>query len=351
MRNFAYDLRQTRVVFASGSFDILRDEIARQGWNSAFLITTPGRSALVERAKSLLGEKYSASYDRSVEHVPTAILAEALAELRSANPDVCIAIGGGSAIGLAKAIALETSLPVVAIPTTYSGSEMTSIWGITGAEGKRTGRDPGVAPRVVIYDPDLTLELPAQISAASGMNAVAHSVEGLYAQNANPVSDALAEESIRLLSMNLQRVVKDPHDKPARSDALEGAHLAGRVLDMTSMGLHHRLCHVLGGRFRLPHAMTHAILLPYVAAFNLSVVPNARERIAQALDVTEAVRGLSELRTRLGITQTLAQLGLREEDLDAVADETVATAYPNPRPASKADIVAILSAALSGAAV
>lgn len=345
MRNFAYDLRQTRVVFGSASFDVLREEISKQGWKSAFLIGTPGRSALLERAKSLLGEKYSASYGRSVEHVPTAILAEALAEVSRANPDVYVAIGGGSAIGLAKAIALETSLPIIAVPTTYSGSEMTSIWGITGADGKRTGRDPRVAPRVVIYDPDLTLDLPAQVSAASGMNAIAHCVEGLYAQNANPVSDALAEESIRLLSTNLQLVVKDPHDESARAHALEGAHLAGRVLDMTSMSLHHRLCHVLGGRFRLPHAMTHAILLPYVAAFNLSVVPNARERIAQALDVTEAVRGLSELRTRLGITQTLAQLGLREEDLDAVADETVATAYPNPRPASKGDIVTILRAA------
>ncbi|MGH7537721.1 MAG: maleylacetate reductase, partial [Gemmatimonadales bacterium] len=264
--------------------------------------------------------------------------------------DGILAVGGGSAIGLAKAIAARAPRPVIAVPTTYSGSEMTAIWSTTDAGGKRTSRDRHVAPRAVLYEPALAVTLPPAVSAASGMNAVAHCVEALYAVEANPVASLLAEAGLRTLAQTLPRVVRQPADLQARADAFLGSHFAGRALDLTTMGLHHQLCHILGGTFGLPHALTHAIVLPHAVAFNGSAAKGALETVADALGNRPAWTGLDALNRALGITQTLADLGLRREDIDRAADLAAQRPYPNPRPVTRDGIRVVLEAAFTGAA-
>jgi maleylacetate reductase len=348
---YAYDLRQSRVVFAPGAVrDIAKelDTLGTVGTPRAFVLSTRGRLTALPSLDELLPKKLAGVFDASVEHVPVATVAAARAEFDRAQANVCVAIGGGSSIGLGKILARDTGVPLVAVPTTYSGSEMTSIWGVTDESGKRTGRDARAAARVVVYDPELTLALPREVSAASGMNALAHAVEALYAANASPMALVIAEESVRMLSDALPRVMADPHEVESRIRALSGAHLAGRALDLAAMGLHHRLCHVLGGSFGLPHAPTHAALLPYVLAFNAPAAPAAMLRLARAMGGGDAVSAVTALGRALGVAVPLATLGLREDDLDRVAQEATASPYANPRPADRDDVRAILGAALRG---
>jgi maleylacetate reductase len=237
-------------------------------------------------------------------------------------------------------------LPVIALPTTYAGSEMTSVYGMTEAGQKRTGRDARVAPRLVIYDPDLTMSLPAGVGAASGMNAIAHAVEAMYAADVSPVATAAAVESIASFNSALPRIVANPADADARALALRGAHLAGIALELASMGLHHKICHVLGGTFGLPHAETHAVLLPHVVAFNAPAAPDAMARIAASLDAPDAAQGLRDLSASLHLPATLAGLGFKASDIDRAAELVTAATYPNPRPASADDVRSMLAAAL-----
>lgn len=335
-----------RVVFGAGSAARIGAEFELLGLKRPLVITTPGRSAALASIRQHLGDRLAGVCDRAALHVPIERVREAMAEVDRLAPDSLIAIGGGSAIGLAKAVARERRLPIVAVTTTYSGSEMTSIWGLTDGEHKRTGRDPVVAPRLVIYDPELTLTLPAGVSAASGMNAIAHAVEAMYAANAGPEATAAAELAIRSLAQALPRVVAQPADLEARMQALRGAHAAGVSLELASMGLHHKICHVLGGTFGLPHAPTHAAVLPHVVAFNAPAAPDAMARIAGALGAEDAAAGLAALNRTLGLTATLGDLGFRKIDGDRAAELIVSSSYANPRPATAADVRALLLRAL-----
>ena len=337
---------QARVVFGTGASARLDEELDALGLKRALLITTPGRSEAVAAIRNQLGDRIVGVCDRAALHVPIERVREALAEVERLSPDVLVAIGGGSAIGLAKAIALERRLPIVAVPTTYSGSEMTGIWGITDGEQKRTGRDPSVVPRLVVYDPELTLTLPPEVSAASGMNAIAHAVEAMYAADAGPIATSAADKAIRLLAKALPQIVARPADLDARTFALQGAHAAGVALGLASMGLHHKICHVLGGTFGLPHALTHAAVLPHVVAFNAPEVPLAMERIAGALGVEDAAAGLFALNRTLGLNSTLADLGLRASDVNRSAALIVSSSYTNPRPVNEDDVRALLLGAL-----
>jgi maleylacetate reductase len=283
---------------------------------------------------------------RAVLHVPIERVREAVDEVDRLAPDGLVAVGGGSAIGLAKAIALDRPLPIAAVPTTYSGSEMTGIWGVTDGEEKRTGRDPRVAPRLVVYDPNLTLTLPADVSAASGMNAIAHAVEAMYAADAGPIATSAADKAIRLLASALPRIIRRLADRDARSAAHQGAHAAGVALGLASMGLHHKICHVLGGTFGLPHALTHAAVLHHVVAFNAPASPLAMDRIAEALGAQDAAEGLRALNRTLGLNSTLADLGLREADVNRSAGLIVSSSYANPRPVTEEDVRALLTRAL-----
>lgn len=343
---FNRDLPGTRLLFAPGAVLELPSQLASLGLQRVFVVTTGGRAAALVPPQELLGDALMEVFSAAREHVPVAVATKALKRFRANRADVCVAIGGGTAIGLGKAIVKETGTPLVVVPTTYSGSEMTSIWGQTDDVGKHTGRDLAVKPRLVIYDVTLTFGLPADVSAASGMNAMAHAVEAMYAANATEETRAMAEEAARLLARSLPAIVANGTDLEARTAALIGAHLAGRALDEASMGLHHRICHVLGGTFRLPHARTHTVVLPHVVAFNAPAAPDAMARLGLAIGSADVVAGLVALNETLGNTSTLSDLGLRAQDLDQAAAEVTAAPYPNPRPASVAQVRQLLSNAL-----
>ena len=317
-RTFTYATRATRVVFGTGALESLAVEMARLPAERVMLIGTPGRREDLAVTRALLGTRVTATFEHARVHVPEDILARARDVVRAHAPDAFVALGGGSAIGLAKGLARETGIPIAAIPTTYSGSEMTSVWGVTTGATKTTGRDAKVAPALVLYDPALTLSLPADVSASSGVNAIAHCVEALYAPDASPMSRLFATEGLRLLAGALPRVVEHARDIAARTDALLGAHFAGSALDLTTMGLHHKLAHILGGK-GLPHALTHAVLLPYVIEYQQETFPAVMRHIAEVLHSQDAVTGIRALTKRLGLTVRLGDLGLREADVEEVA--------------------------------
>jgi maleylacetate reductase len=312
------------------------------------VVTTP-RGAGQLRGLDLpanLGHRLAGVCDLAAVHVPMDRVREAMADVDRMRPDALLAFGGGSSVGLAKAVVLDRPLPIVAVPTTYSGSEMTSVWGITDGTSKRTGRDPRVAPRIVFYDPTLTLALPPAVSAASGMNAIAHAVEALYAADASATAAAAADQGIASLARALPEVLMHPDNLEVRSRVMRGAHLAGVALQHSSMGLHHKICHVLGGSFGLPHAETHAAILPYVVAFNAPAAPDAMSRIARALGASDAAEGLRALNKTLGLTMSLQELCFRSQDVERASELITATTYPNPRPVTTESVRELLRSAL-----
>jgi len=348
MRDFVYDQLACRVVFGAGAFRQLAAEVDRLGLSKLLVLSTPGQVKLAEEAARRLGSRAAGLYPHAKMHVPIETAEAARAEARRLGADGAVAIGGGSTIGLGKAIALESGLPIVAIPTTYAGSEMTPIYGLTEGGAKKTGRDARVLPRTVIYDPLLTLGLPAKISGPSGMNAIAHCVEALYAENANPVIALMAEEGIRTLARSLPRIAADLGDLDARGDALYGAWLAGISLGAVGMALHHKLCHTLGGSFNLPHAETHTIVLPHAAAYNSEAAPEAMRRIARALGGKEAATGLYDLAASIGAPLALKEIGFQEQDLDQAVEIATRNPYYNPRPVSRDGIRRLLEDAFHG---
>jgi alcohol dehydrogenase class IV len=308
---------------------------------------------LADEVMRVLGARAAGVHAQAVMHVPVEVARAARDAASALEADCCVAVGGGSTVGLGKAIALESSLPIVAVPTTYAGSEMTPIYGLTEGRLKRTGRDPRVLPRTVIYDPSLTLSLPAAISAASGVNAMAHAMEALYAEDANPVISLMAEESIRALGEALPVIVRAPDDAPMRSRALYGAWLAGTCLGAVGMALHHKLCHTLGGSFNLPHAETHTIVLPHALRYNREAAPEAMSRMSRALTAAgpgaaDPAARLHDLARALGAPLGLRQIGLPAEALDQVADLALRNPYYNPRPLERAAIRQLLQDAWEG---
>jgi maleylacetate reductase len=342
---FTYEALPGRVVFGAGSVGQLGEELDRLG--ASRVLAVAGKRAvdgLVER----LGGRCVGSFTDIQQHVPVAVARRALALARELEADCLVAMGGGSATGLAKAVALDHPAPIVCVPTTYCGSEVTPIYGVTGPDGKRTGRDPRVLPRVVLYDPILTVSLPPAVTGPSGMNALAHCAEALYAPGANPVTSLLAEAGADRLARALPRAVADPADLAARADALLGAWLAGASLAVAGVGIHHQLCHLLGGAFGLPHAGLHAVVLPHAVRFVTPAVPDQLARLAGALGADDAADGLWELARRLGAPAGLAELGLAEAQLDRAARLAVAKVVQTPRRAGVTELRALLDDAWRG---
>jgi alcohol dehydrogenase class IV len=341
---FVHDVGAQRVVFGSGALAQIAEEAARLGLSRALVVATPGSGARLGRCVAeRLGARAAGLHAQAVVHVPKTVAQAGLAAARDSAADGLVAVGGGAAIGLAKAIALDTGLPILALPTTYSGSEATPIFGTTDGERKITGRSARALPRAIVYDPDLTLELPAAVSAASGMNAVAHCVESLWIAERTPVTEALASEAMRRLAGNLPRVVADGADREARAQCLIGAWLAGTVL-CAGTALHHKLAHVLGG-LGLPHAETHAIVLPHVARFNLGAAPQARARLRDAFAGEDPAAALATMLRGFPIPQRLREVGFDKARIDFVAGEAAAMAIKAPRSATAADVRALLEAA------
>ncbi|WP_321843485.1 maleylacetate reductase [Paraburkholderia bannensis] len=347
---FIYQAQPGRVVFGAGALQQLEAELDALGAGRAIVLSTPEQRAGAEAIAHRLGERSAGVFDRAVMHVPIETAREAREVARERGADCAIALGGGSTIGLGKAIALDSGLPILAVPTTYAGSEMTPIYGITQNGEKRTGTDARVLPRTVIYDPELTLTLPVAMSVTSGINAIAHAAEGLYAANGNPITSLMALEGIRALAIGLPRIHDNPRDIEARGSALYGAWLCGTVLAHGGMALHHKLCHTLGGSFNLPHAQTHTVVLPYVLAFNAPFAEDAMRRMVQALGTQHsAAAGVWELAHRNGAPTSLRELGMSESDLDRAADIATERPYWNPRPLDRAAVRAVLQSAFEGA--
>ncbi|AYY57880.1 maleylacetate reductase [Burkholderia multivorans] len=348
MHSFVYNGLPSRVIFGAGSLAQLPQEIERLGATRAIVLSTPPQRAQAEALAHRLGARAAGVFAEAVMHVPIETARAARAFAAQVDADCAIAIGGGSTTGLGKAIALDSGLPIVAVPTTYAGSEMTPIYGLTEGGVKKTGRDLRVLPKAVIYDPDLTLSLPVALSVTSGINAIAHAAEGLYAPDANPVVSLMAEQGIRALAGGLPRIVHDAHDADARADCLYGAWLCGAVLGSVGMALHHKLCHTLGGTLNLPHAETHTIVLPHALAYNRDAAPAAMRRIAAALGADDAARGVFDLARASGVPVALKDIGMDEADIERVLDLALRNPYWNPRPPERASLRALLEDAYAG---
>lgn len=321
------------------------------------VLSTPGQRAYALRLMQQLARWKATAFTDAAMHVPAQLVEKCLAFVREQQADAIVAYGGGSAIGLAKAIALETGVPILAIPTTYAGSEMTPVYGITRDGVKQTGRNSDVQPAIVIYDPKLSTALPVAPSVTSALNAMAHAAEGLYAHDGNPVIDVIACEGIRAMGTAIPGFYKNPESLESRAQALYGAWMCGMVLAKASMSLHHKLCHTLGGSFNLPHAELHAVILPHVLAFNSQAAPAAMRLIETAMDKipgTGAAVTLKRLAEDHGAPVSLRELGMKEADLDSAAALAVNQAYANPRPVGPrelAEIRDLLQRAYEGAAI
>jgi len=337
-----------RVVFGAGAIGHLEREIGLLGARRALILCTPEQRESAELVARMIGDRSAGIFDGAVMHVPIEVAREARARANALEADCAIAIGGGSTTGLGKAIALESSLPILAIPTTYAGSEMTSIYGITEDGIKKTGRDSRVLPKTVIYDPELTLSLPVGLSVTSAINAMAHAAEGLYAQDANPLASIWAEEGLRALASGLPRMVDRPDDVAARSDCLYGAWLCGLVLGNVGVALHHKLCHTLGGSLNLPHAETHTVVLPHALAYNAAAAPQAMRRIARALGSADAAQGMFDLARSLGAPTSLRELGMQESQIVPCVQIVMQNPYWNPARLTTPRLLRLLDDAYHG---
>jgi maleylacetate reductase len=342
VRRFVVAPLPTRVVFGAGTLGTVRDEVTLAGLSRVLVLSTPGHAAMAEDIAARLGDLAAGTHPHAAMHVPAHVADAAARAAREAGADGCVAIGGGSAIGLAKAVALASDLPYVAVPTTYAGSEMTPIWGLTSGGEKRTGRDERVRPRTVLYDPDLTRTLPVAVSVTSAMNAVAHAVEALYAPDRSPLVSMLAAEGVRALTEALPAITEE------RERALYGAWLCGTCLGATTMSLHHKLCHTLGGTFDLPHAETHTVVLPHALAYNAAAAPEALDTLRDVLGTDDPARHLWELAGSLGAPRSLRELGLTDADVERAADLATRSPYANPAPVTPERVRALLRAALDG---
>ncbi|MEM1288325.1 MAG: maleylacetate reductase [Pseudomonadota bacterium] len=337
-----------RVCFGVGVRAEIEREMELLGCQRALVLSTPPQASGAMDMAAKLNGKAAGVFTKAAMHTPTHVTAEAVSHAVSVEADCLIALGGGSTTGLGKAIALKTDLPQIVIPTTYAGSEATAILGQTENGVKTTLTDPKVLPEVILYDADLVATLPVPMTVTSALNAMAHAAEALYAVNRNPVSTMLATEGLAAFKNALPKVIADPEDRDARGETLYGAWLCGTVLGQVGMALHHKLCHTLGGSFDLPHAETHAIVLPHALAYNARSVSAELQPICDIFGGTNAGASLHAFARSVGAPMALKDLGLQESDLDQAADLAVSKPYPNPRPVERGAIRSLLQAAWGG---
>lgn len=348
LMRFEHESLPQRVCFASGeAATAVRAEVGRLGASRVMVIAAPTEAELAERVT--VGLPVVLRWNEVVMHVPVEVAERARAAASEREVDLVLSVGGGSTTGLAKAIALTSGVPIVAVPTTYAGSEATRVWGLTEGARKTTGADTRVLPRSVVYDATLTVSLPVPMSVASGLNALAHCVDSMWGPGADPIDLALAGEGIRALAAGLPAVVAEPTGLPGREQTLYGTYLSGVAFSSAGSGLHHKICHVLGGAYDLPHAQTHAVVLPYVLAFNAPAAPEAEQRIAAGLGADSAMAGLQRLRHAVDAPKALRDYGMSGADIDAAA-QAVLDVVPdgNPRPVTADDLRHLLHSAWQG---
>ena len=344
---FTYRSDPVRIVFGAGAAATLRAEADLHKISRLLVLSSPSRADVAQKIIAPVADRCQGFCHTAGQTMPRDAFERILSEIKRVNADGFIVIGGGSPIGLAKAAAAMTGLPYIAIVTTYSGSEMAARWYIGVAEERIGGDTAAALPATAIYDPELTLDLPPAISAASGMNAMAHAVESLYGIDTNPVVQTMAEEAVRLLGASLPRVIENPRDIGARTDALYAAWLAGNF--RAEVGLEHAIAQRVRQWFNLDHARTHAVATPYAVGFNATAAPDAVARIARALGVKDAARGLYDLNMTLGLPTGLKDLGLKEADIGKAVDIVATVKIDYPKPVAKADLLNVISQAYAGA--
>jgi maleylacetate reductase len=348
MQSFVYNALPGRVIFGSGTVSSLESEMQGAGCTRALLLSTPEQAAALIEIAASIGALAAGIFTDAAMHTPTEVTERALRAARDCDADCTIAFGGGSSTGLGKAIALRTDLTQIVIPTTYAGSEMTPIIGETEGGSKITQRTMKVLPEIVIYDVDFSLTLPPRLTVTSGTNAIAHAVEALYAQDRNPVISMMAEQAIGAMGRALPAIAANPQDRKARAEALYGAWLCGICLGSVGMALHHKLCHVVGGSFNLPHADTHTVILPYAMAYNATAAPEADQAVARALGGRSGTQALVDLAKKLGSPNSLKSIGMKEHDIERAADLAVQSPYWNPRPIDRSAIRDLIANAWAG---
>jgi maleylacetate reductase len=348
VRSFESRTGKTRIVFGAGTVQRLTDELALLGAHRPLVLSTPGQAALARRVGELVGPTTAGLFSEAVMHTPVDVTERAAAYLEQVGADSVVAVGGGSTTGLGKALASRAGLPQLVVPTTYAGSEVTPVLGETAEGEKITRSSIEIQPDTVIYDVELTMTLPWLVSLTSAVNAMAHAVEALYGAGRDEDTDRTATDALASLSTGLRQLHADRESAAARSELLYGAWLAGICLGAVGMGLHHKLCHTLGGSFGLPHAPTHTVVLPYAMAYNQSSSPSAIAAAASALEVPDGPSGLQDLVRCLGGPTALAPLGLAVTDIPRAAELATARPYPNPREVSRTGVTELLERATAG---
>lgn len=345
--NFEYRSLSNQVYFGQGKLSVLIDLLKE--YERVMLISGKSMQPHTDRLISLSGVKKMIHFSEIKQHVPVALIREAHEFLIHHNPEILLAMGGGSTIGLAKALALETGLPIIAVPSTYSGSEQTNIWGKTTELGKTTGRSDLVLPRVVIYDTDLTITMPRLLAVTSAMNAMAHLIESVYAPSGNPVTSHLAILGMMEIKKGLELIANLPALTPHINEKiLFGAYLAGKCLAEVPMSLHHKAAHVLGGRFDLDHSSVHTVLLPYVLDYQWPYLNETIRTEFTRILGDHPVKALKNLASNAGAKTDLKSIGFQSDHLEAAADLIVSTSFSNPAPVTKEGIFTLLENAFQG---
>jgi maleylacetate reductase len=347
MRAFVFPGLTTRVIFGHGTIANVADEIGRLGHKKALILSTPHQHSDAEALAARIGEMSAGVFAGAQMHTPIHVTQKAIAAFAESGATCVVALGGGSTTGLGKAIASRTGVDQIVIPTTYAGSEMTDILGETFDGEKTTRRGPEIRPETVIYDVDLTLTLPVTMTVTSALNAIAHGVEALYAPDANPVVAQMAASSFPMFKNALPVLLNNPHDLDARAQMLEAAWYCSTALGYVSMALHHKLCHVLGGSFGMPHAETHAVMIPHVTAFNAVAVGASFEPVRAVFGASPGA-GLHDFAQACGAPMSLKALGFDAANLDRAADIAMQNSYANPRVFDRAAIRALLENAYDG---
>ena len=339
-----------RVLFGVGSRNTVADEVRRLGCSRALILSTPPQSSSALDLAAALNDMSAGVFSRAAMHTPVEVTEDALRHVQEINADCIVAIGGGSTTGLGKAIAYRTDLPQIVIPTTYAGSEATPILGQTEDGVKTTLTDRKVLPEVILYDPELVATLPVGMTVTSALNAMAHAAEALYARDKSEDSNQLAIDGLTSFVKSLPKVLQDPEDLAAREETQRGAWACGAVLGRVGMALHHKLCHTLGGSFDLPHAETHAIILPHAIHYNAQAVPGLLAPVTDLLDGSSPGMALWQFAKSMGAPLALRDLGLQAQDLDRVAEIATRNPYWNPREVTANGIRALLEKAWTGEA-
>jgi maleylacetate reductase len=383
MRDFHFLSYAQEIIFGRAALVRMGEALKHVGWQRLMLCTNPSMLSSGHAAdlEAVLGDRLVSAFDRVQPHVQDVQVEEAVALAEASGADSVIGLGGGSSIGMAKAVsfALEKKLtsrstasssqlaplmiPVIAIPTTYAGSEMTATFGVTRSRDpvprKVTTYAPTVAPKLVVYDPELTLDLPRDLTASSGINALAHCFEALYSITRHPLSTAAALAGLDKISRSLYACFEEGHNLEARSGMLAGAHLAGLALASVAMGLHHGLCHVLGGAAGVPHGIANSIILPHAIRFNADATANELLPAAEAMGIPvhgqrprqvmdETAQRVSDLAGEMNLPQRLREVGIKHSDLRRLAQLAFQnqTVQNNPKPITDADeIEGLLQAA------